>query len=118
MSQNIYDLAYELEKAIRESADFKQLKMMYDEVNSDQSAKGMFDNFRNIQMQLQQKQMMGYEISPDEIQHAQKSVSLVQQHPTISKLMEAEQRMSMLVADLNKIVLKPLEEMYGSMMPK
>ena len=28
--------------------------------------------------------------------------------------MEAEQRMSMIVNELNQIILKPLEELYGS----
>jgi cell fate (sporulation/competence/biofilm development) regulator YlbF (YheA/YmcA/DUF963 family) len=59
--------------------------------------------------------MSGQEILPEEVEQAQKSVALVQQHPTISKLMEAEQRMSMLIQELNKVVLKPLEELYGSM---
>ena len=27
--------------------------------------------------------------------------------------MDAEQRMSVVIADLNKIIMKPLEELYG-----
>lgn len=113
MAVNLYDSAYELEKAIRESNEYKNLKQAYSEVNSDPSAKQMFDNFRNIQMQLQQKQMMGQDISQAEVEQAQKTVALVQQNPKISKLMEAEQRMSMGIAELNKIIMKPLEELYG-----
>lgn len=112
---NLYDIAYEMEKAIRNSPEYVQLRKLYDEVNRDETAKRMFDNFRQIQMNLQQKQMMGMEISQDEIMQAQKTVALVQQHATISKLMEAEQRMSMIVADLNRIILKPLEDLYGKM---
>lgn len=116
MSVNLHDNAYEMEKAIRNSEEYKTLKRLYDEVNAESSAKQMFDNFRNMQMQLQQKQMMGQEITQEEVEQAQQVVALVQQHPTISKLMEAEQRMSMVIAELNKIILKPLEELYGSMM--
>ena len=111
---NLYDSAYDLEKAIRESNEYKELKNLFDQVNSDPSAKGMFENFRNLQMNLQQKQMTGQEITPEEVEQAQKAVALVQQHPTISKLMEAEQRMSMAIADLNKIIMKPLEDLYGT----
>jgi cell fate (sporulation/competence/biofilm development) regulator YlbF (YheA/YmcA/DUF963 family) len=114
---NLYDLAYEMEKAIRNSNEYMQLKRLYDEVNRDEAARRMFDNFRQIQMDLQQKQMMGMDISQEEVEHAQKTVALVQQHHTIARLMEAEQRMSMMVADLNRIVLKPLEDLYGNMMP-
>lgn len=111
---NLYDAAYELEKAIRESNEYKELRSLFDHVNHDPSAKGMFENFRNLQMSLQQKQMMGQEITPEEVEQAQKAVALVQQHPTISKLMGAEQRMSMVIADLNKIIMKPLEDLYGA----
>ena len=113
MMSNIYDAAYQMEQAIRTSNEYMELKRLYDVVNADPSAKGMFENFRNLQMQLQQKQMMGQEITPEEIQQAQKTVQLVQQHPTIAKLMDAEQRMSVVIADLNKIIMKPLEELYG-----
>jgi cell fate (sporulation/competence/biofilm development) regulator YlbF (YheA/YmcA/DUF963 family) len=115
MSNNLYDVAYNLEKALRESDDFKSLKRLYDEVNADESASKMFENFRNIQLNLQQKQMSGEEITQEEIEQAQKSVQLVQQHEKIAQLMAAEQRLSMVVTELNKIIMKPLEEMYGSM---
>ena len=117
MAVNLHDSAYELEKAIRNSNEYITLKKLYDEVNADPSAKQMFDNFRNMQIQLQQKQMMGQEITQSEVEQAQHVVALVQQHPTISKLMEAEQRMSMIIAELNKIVLKPIEDLYGPIEP-
>ncbi|MHC2854667.1 cell fate (sporulation/competence/biofilm development) regulator YlbF (YheA/YmcA/DUF963 family) [Cytobacillus horneckiae] len=114
LSVNLHDTAYELEKAIRESDEYIALKEAYDAVNADPSAKAMFDNFRNIQMELQQKQMTGQEITQEEVEQAQKSVALVQQHDQIAKLMEAEQRMSMAITELNKIIMKPLEDLYGA----
>ena len=113
MPVNIYDSAYAMEKAIRESEEYVSLKKLYDEVNSDESSRGMFENFRNIQMQLQEKQMMGQEITQEEVDQAQKTVALVQQHEKISALMQEEQRMGQVIAEINKIIMKPLEEMYG-----
>ncbi len=114
MAVNLYDSAYELEKAIRNSTEYTELRRLYDAVNNDPSAKNMFENFRNIQLQLQEKQMTGQEITQEEVEQAQKTVALVQQHELISKLMEAEQRMSMVIAELNKVIMKPLEELYGN----
>ncbi|MFB6498131.1 YlbF family regulator [Bacillus haynesii] len=114
MTVNLHDSAYELEQALRQSEEYARLKNLYDEVNGDPSAKKMFDNFRDIQLNLQQKQMNGEDITQEEVEQAQKSVALVQQHEKISQLMEAEQRMSMLIAELNKIIMKPLEELYGN----
>ncbi|MBY0123095.1 YlbF family regulator [Bacillus sp. S/N-304-OC-R1] len=113
MPVNLYDAAYELEKAVRQSSEYSTLKQAYAEVNADPTAKAMFENFRHIQMQLQQKQMMGQEITQAEVQQAQQTVAQVQQNAKIAKLMEAEQRMSMIIAELNKIIMKPLEELYG-----
>ena len=115
MAVNLYDAANELERAIRQSNEYNQLKQVYDEVNADESARRMFENFRQIQMNLQQKQMAGQPISQEEIDQAQKTVALVQQHPAISRLMEAEQRMGMIIGELNRLIMKPLEELYGPM---
>ncbi|WHY02005.1 YlbF family regulator [Neobacillus sp. DY30] len=114
MSVNLYDAAYALEKAIRQSDEYKQLQQMYHEVNADPTAKNMFDQFRQIQMNLQQKQMMGQEISEQEVQQAQSTVAVVQQNEKIARLMQAEQRMSMIIGELNQLIMKPLEELYGN----
>ncbi|MBU9720738.1 MULTISPECIES: YlbF family regulator [Bacillaceae] len=111
---NPYDKAQDLAKAVKESDEFTALKNLHDQVNNDEVAKRMLDNFRNVQLELQQKQMQGEQITEEEIQQAQKQFELVQQHEAISKLMEAEQRMSQLITDLNKAITEPLEELYGA----
>jgi len=115
MSVNLHDSAYALEKAIRQSDEYKQLQQMYHQVNADPAAKNMFDQFRQIQMNLQQKQMMGQEISEQEVQQAQSTVAVVQQNEKIAQLMQAEQRMSMIIGELNQLIMKPLEELYGNL---
>jgi cell fate (sporulation/competence/biofilm development) regulator YlbF (YheA/YmcA/DUF963 family) len=112
---NVYDVAYDLEKALRNSEDFQALKNSYDEVNNNPETKELFGKFRDIQVNLQQKQMSGQEVTQEEIEEAQKLFADVQQNETISKLMAAEQRMSMIINDLNKVITKPLEELYGPM---
>lgn len=115
MASNIYDAANELEKSIRLSDEYNQLAQAYNDVNANGTTKMMFDQFRQIQMNLQQKQMMGQDISQAEVEEAQKSVTLVQQNEAIARLMEAEQRMSMVIGELNQVIMKPLEELYGKM---
>jgi cell fate (sporulation/competence/biofilm development) regulator YlbF (YheA/YmcA/DUF963 family) len=112
---NVYDVAYDLEKALRNSDDFQALKKNYDEVNNSPETKVLFDKFRDIQVALQQKQMAGQEVTQEEVEEAQNLFAEVQQNETISKLMAAEQRMSMIINEINKIITKPLEELYGPM---
>lgn len=111
---NIYDSAYDLEKAIRESTEFKNLKQAYEAVMNDDSAKQMFENFRDTQMALQEKQMQGEDITEEEVEKARQVVELVQQHEDISKLMEEEQRLNLVINEISGIITKPLEELYGA----
>ncbi|WP_017186735.1 YlbF family regulator [Alkalibacillus haloalkaliphilus] len=110
---NLYDLAYDLEKGLRESEEFQGLKNAYEKVMNDPSTKQMFDNFRDTQLNLQQKQMQGEEISEEEVNKAKQVVELVQQNEDISKLMEEEQRLNTVIGDISKIITKPLEDLYG-----
>lgn len=115
MAVNLYDSAYALETAIRQSNEFLNLTNSYDEVNADPAAKQMFDQFRQIQINLQQKQMMGEDISEQEIREAQSVIAVVQQNGKISRLMEAEQRMNMMIGELNQVIMKPLADLYGQL---
>lgn len=110
----MYDSAYDLEKAIRDSEEFKGLKDAFEAVMGDPTAKKTFEDFRDTQMELQQKQMQGQEITEEEIDNARKVVELVQQHEAISQLMEHEQRLNTVINEISQIITKPLEELYGS----
>ncbi len=109
---NLYDYAYDLEKALRDSAQFQNLKKMYEAVTNDQAAKELFDDFRNVQMGLQQKQMAGYDITEDEVLEAQEIANRAQENEKVLKLMESEQQLSVTITELNNIIMKPLEELY------
>ena len=109
----IQESAEQLEQALRESEEFKNLKGAYDAVMSDDIAKRMFDDFRNTQMELQQKQMQGQEITEEEVEKARKVVETVQQHEAISKLMEEEQKVNEFINSISRTITKPLEELYN-----
>ncbi|WP_027409893.1 YlbF family regulator [Anoxybacteroides tepidamans] len=114
MSNSLYALAQQLEQAIRTSEDFQQLKRAYEAVRRDETAYRMFTNFRQLQMQLHEKQFTGSAISSEEVEQAQKAMAIAQQNEKLSALMALEQRMSMMIADINQIAMRPLEELYRS----
>jgi len=115
MTVNIYDFAYSLQSALKEQPDFKNLQALYSQVLADQSAKPLFMEFQNFQMVMQQKMMQGAQITPEESAQAQAIVAKVSQNPLIANLMQAEQRMNLVIQDLNKIIMKPLEELYTAL---
>lgn len=113
MSVNIYDEANKLESSLRQSDEYNAIKNHYEAVNNNPESKKIFDEFREIQLTLQKKQMSGQEITEEDLNKAQASAELIEKDENISKLMEAEQRMSFIIQELNRIIMKPLEELYG-----
>ena len=111
---NLYDLAYNMEKEIQNSPDFLALKKLHEEVNADSVAKGLFDKFREKQMQLHSMQMMGQELPEAEVQAAQATFAEAEQNEKIKQLMEAEQRFAMIMNEITQIIAKPLEAIYGT----
>ncbi|KFN01781.1 YlbF/YmcA family competence regulator [Bacillus clarus] len=114
MTKNIHDVAYELQKTIAENEDFQTLKASYAEVQADAESKKLFEEFRTIQIGLQQKMMQGQELTEEDNKKAQEVVVLIQQDAKITKLMETEQRLNVVIGDINKIIMKPLEELYSA----
>jgi cell fate (sporulation/competence/biofilm development) regulator YlbF (YheA/YmcA/DUF963 family) len=110
---NLYDLAYGMEKAIRDSDDYAALKSTLDAINLDPTTKKLFNDFREIQMKFQTMQMMGQEIPAEEMEAAQLTLTLAHQNQSITRLLEAEQRFSVVINDVTRIIMQPLEEIYG-----
>ncbi len=110
---NLYNMTHDFERVLRRSNEFKSLKNIYREVNADPETKKLFNKFHNLQIELQNKQMTGQKIMRDEIEEVQKIGEVVQKNEIIVRLTEAEQRMNILIMELNKIITKPLQELYG-----
>jgi cell fate (sporulation/competence/biofilm development) regulator YlbF (YheA/YmcA/DUF963 family) len=109
---NLYDHAHGLAKAIKESADYQTLKTVQAEINQDPTTKQMLDGFRQRQMELQMKQMQGQEIIEGEVEQTQKMFDTILLNPKINRLFEVEQRFSLVMEDVNKIIFAPLQEIY------
>ena len=62
---NVYDEAHNLEKAIKESEEYKQFKVARDKVATNEELDAMLKDFQQKQMEVQAKQMMGEEIGDD-----------------------------------------------------
>ncbi|TXF87891.1 YlbF/YmcA family competence regulator [Listeria monocytogenes] len=113
MAVNIYDLAHDLDKGIRETPEFISLQDAYREVNENADAKAKFERFRDVQVTIQEKQMTGQEIDDETVDVAQQVAQEVQENELIVKLMEKEQAMSTIINDLNRIIMTPLQDLYN-----
>lgn len=91
---NVYDTANQLEKDLRESQEYKDLQAVVAKVKADDATFAVYKKLREAQKTLQ-------EISQE-----------ASQYPLMMELMEKERAISVLIDDLNKIIFKPLSEVY------
>ena len=111
---NIYDTANQLERDLRELQEFKTVKESFEAIHADETAKALFDEFRTVNIELQQKQFSGQEITEEDIQKAQELGQKVSENEHIKALMEAEQRLNTIMKDINRIITNPLQELYSA----
>lgn len=110
---NVYDKAYELAKAIKESNEFVACKKVADELASDPDGKRMMDDFRGRQMEFQQKMMSGETPSPEDMEKMQKLYEVLNMNPSITRLFEAERRLSVIIEDINRIIMEPIKNVLS-----
>ncbi|MEW4860264.1 YlbF/YmcA family competence regulator [Staphylococcus aureus] len=113
MAVNLYDYANQLEQALRESEEYKAIKEAFANVKTNEESKKLFDEFRETQINFQQKQMQGEEIAEEDLQKAQEQAQAIEKDENISALMNAEQKMSQVFQEINQIIVKPLDEIYA-----
>ena len=114
MTVNIYDDLNKLEGTLRQTAEFKEVAQAVEEVKADKDALELFKSFRKIQLSLQEKQMSGEEPLAEELEYAQKTAQLAQQNPKIMKMLESEMGLSGLIEEVNRVLMKPVQQLYES----
>lgn len=114
MTVNIYDDINKLESTLRKTDEYLAVKTAMQEVKANEEALALFESFRDIQMNLQQKQMAGEEILEEELEQAQQTAQIAQENPVIMNMLNAEMKLSGLIEEVNRIVLKPVQDLYES----
>ncbi|WP_062532482.1 YlbF family regulator [Jeotgalibaca dankookensis] len=110
--KNIYDIAYDLEKELRQQPSFEELKEAFIAVQKDPEAKALFAEFTGMQQEIQMMQMTGQPLEEDYIENAQEIAGRASENELIKGMMTAEQQLSTVIEDINKIIVRPLQEMY------
>ncbi|MFD0620306.1 MULTISPECIES: YlbF family regulator [Paenibacillus] len=109
---NVYDKAHELAKALKDCPEVAEVKSMMNLIAADPDSKRMLDEFRANQAEMQQRMMSGDMPNPEEMEKMEKMFELLQMNQHISRLFDAERRLSVIIEDINKIVLQNLEFLY------
>ena len=107
---NVYDKAYELAKAIENSTEKKNLLEAKKKIDKDQRAKEMYNDLVELQVEFQQKQLKGEEISEADIERLREKQEIALMHSDIQSLFEAERRLAIMFEEIQKIIYDAVEE--------
>ncbi|AJS59598.1 YlbF family regulator [Paenibacillus sp. IHBB 10380] len=113
---NIYDKAHDLAKALKESEEVQEISSAMSIIETDPEGKQMLEDFRERQMELQQRMMSGDMPSPEEMETMEKTFDVLTLNLNIRRLFEAERRLSVIIEDVNKIISDSLQHVYGPTM--
>lgn len=112
MTVNIYDDLNRLEATFRNTEEFKAVEKAVQEMQQDAEALELFKSFRNIQLTLQEKQMRGEDIPVEELEQAQETAQQAQQNEKIMAMLEAEMKLSSILEEVNRVLMKPVQQLY------
>ncbi len=107
---NPHDAAHALSKALRESADFRELKDAQSALKNDQSSCDMLLDFRKQQLDMQKQQLSGIEIATEQEQKLEKLYEVINMNTAIKRFLQAEYRVAVLLRDVHKIIGDATEE--------
>lgn len=106
---SVYDQAHFLASEIKNSPEYQAYLQIKKEVEADATTKNMLFDLQRKNIEIQTKAMKGQEVPPEEIEQYKKLVEIVQMNRTISQYLEAEQRLVVLMNDVQRIISTGLE---------
>lgn len=112
MTVNIYDDLNNLEATFRQTDEFAEVEQAIETVVADEEAAKLFKAFREVQVELQQKQMQGEEIDAEELESAQTIAQNAQENEKIMAMLQAEMKLSGLIDEINGVLMKPVQALY------
>ena len=101
---NVYDLAHQLARAIKDSDEYKSFMERKDALEENERNKEMVEDFQEQILQLQIDYMSGKDIDEEEIKKIGKLEEVLTLNPIINSYFQAELRFSQMIQDINGII--------------
>lgn len=108
---NPYNKAHELAQALVNSDEYLQLIDAKRRLDTEPPARQMVDDFHRRQFELMRAEASGQAPSQAQIEQMQKLYEIISMNPYARDYLNAEMRFSRLMADIQEILTKALEEL-------
>lgn len=101
---NVYDLAHQLARGLRESRENQDFRRAKERVAVNETTMQMIRDIRARQIELQALQMAGKEPDKEKEAQLEKLYDLLTYHPAAKEYLEAEYRLARLLGDVTRII--------------
>ena len=109
---NIYDKANEFERALRESDEYKASLAASEGLYSDEEANELYTQFVSKQKDLMEAAQSGNEPSEEDLTALEEIQQKLMENAKFLDFVQAQQKLQFLIEDLNKVMYKPLDELF------
>lgn len=108
---NIYDLANELSRNLRDLPEYKAVAESKKAVDADSEAKVIFTDYLAFQGKIQQLMQTGQMPTP-ELQEEMKSFGeKIQANAIVTEFFTKQQQLSVYLSDIERIVFEPIQDL-------
>ncbi|MEY8700267.1 YlbF/YmcA family competence regulator [Streptococcus ferus] len=111
MTVNVYDLANNLERGIRDLPEYKAVAESKQKVDADQTASALLKEFIDFQSKLQGLMQAGQAPTEKDQEEMQSFGKRIEENPVLKSYFDAQQALSVYMADIERIVFKPLQDL-------
>lgn len=101
---NVYEDAHNLQRAIKDSDEYKKFSEAKNKLNEKPEIKSMMDDFQRKQIEMQTKQMLGQEGSSEMMADIAKLSAIVMQDPLAAEYLQCQMRFSVMIKDVYDIL--------------
>ncbi len=105
-----YDVAYELQKVMRDSEEHKEVMAAQEAIKGDEAAKGMVEEIMALQMQLEYAKIAEVPEAEELLKKLEGLVPLVQANSAASAYLTAHARWTQVANDIYRIISEPITE--------
>ncbi|MBQ2455667.1 MAG: YlbF family regulator [Firmicutes bacterium] len=102
--QNVYDIAHDLARSLKETDQFKDYAKLKKQVDSNEQLKKMIDDFQTKSMEMQAKMMSGEEQDKDLAAQLQSLYGIVMSDPSAAAYMQSQMALSQIISDIYQII--------------
>lgn len=109
---NVYDKAHELARALLECEEYIEFKKAKEELEKDKKALEMLKDLRAKEIEVQTLALSGKTFAEEE-QKLNNLYEIVKYHSGIKRYLEAENKLMVLIFDIQKIIFSSLDIQLG-----